>query len=107
MTTQDTSTLPLEISYSDLLAVENTVIIDCRTCAEFETGHISEAINIPLQQLSIRKEDLPCSPEDSIVVYCRTGNRSFSFATYLRSIGFSRCQSIAGGFETWGEAVKC
>ena len=48
--------------------------------------------------------DLPCNCEDTIYVYCKSGNRSGTFTLYLRSLGYSKCQSIAGGFEEWGES---
>lgn len=107
MQSNDTTTLPIEIAFDDLVSIEDPVVIDCRTCDEYALGHINNAVNIPLQHLSISKDSLPCSPDDNIVVYCRTGNRSFSFATYLRSIGYDRCQSIEGGFEMWGEQAAC
>jgi rhodanese-related sulfurtransferase len=99
-----TGFLPIDISFKDHLAIANAIIIDCRTGAEYELGHLKNAINVPLQQLSIRIDDLPCTCDDAIFVYCRTGNRSETFATYIRSIGFTKCQSIAGGFELWGES---
>ena len=107
MQADDATTLPLEILFHDLSKVQDAIIIDCRTSDEYELGHIENSINIPLQHLSIQKENLPCKTSDAIVVYCRTGNRSFSFATFLRSIGYERCQSISGGFEDWGDQASC
>ena len=107
MRANNVTKLPLEILFQDVAKVQDVIIIDCRTSDEFGHGHIENAINIPLQHLSVRKEDLPCTTSDNVVVYCRTGNRSFSFATYLRSIGYDHCQSIAGGFEDWGDQTTC
>ena len=75
--------------------------------AEFEIAHLEGAINIPLQHLSLLQDSFPCKKDDVFYVYCRTGNRSCTFVTYLRSIGYSNCQSIAGGFELWGAPPSC
>lgn len=96
--------LPIEIGYSEISIATKPVLIDCRPQDKYELSHLKGAINIPLQHLSIRAEDLSCSKDDVIYVYCRTGNRSSTFATYLRSIGYSKCQSITGGYELWGDS---
>ena len=95
--------VPIEIGFSKLSSSENPVIIDCRTQDKYDESHLKDAINIPLQHLSILADDLPCNKDDVIYVYCRTGNRSSTFATYLRSIGFYKCQSISEGYESWGD----
>lgn len=93
---------PLEISYEHIPSSCNA-LIDCRTVEEFETAHHESAINIPLQHLSIRLDTFPYEKEDSFFVYCKSGNRSSTFVTYMRSIGYTNCQSITGGFQEWGE----
>ncbi len=95
--------LPLELSFEEV--DENAIVIDCRKVDEFEVGHLKGAKNIPLQHISVSKKSLPCSEEDNIIVYCRTGNRSLTFATYLRSIGYKHCQSIAGGYESFEDKI--
>jgi rhodanese-related sulfurtransferase len=102
-----TGNKPLEIEFANLQTDSTTVIIDCRAVEEFEQAHLEHAINIPLQHLSIRQETFPCNKDDTFYVYCRTGNRSSTFVTYLRSIGYPNCQSIAAGFESWGDSSAC
>jgi 3-mercaptopyruvate sulfurtransferase SseA len=50
------------------------VILDVRTPSEFDDGHIEGAINIPVDYLAERLDEL--SKDDELLVYCRTGNRS-------------------------------
>ena len=95
--------IPIEIGFSEVSNSENPGIIDCRPQEKYDESHLNGAINIPLQHLSIRADDLPCNKDDVIYVYCRTGNRSSTFATYLRSLGFPKCQSIREGYESWGD----
>jgi rhodanese-related sulfurtransferase len=104
---QHGSNLPIEIDYQDIHKQTNSIVIDCRTIEEFETGHLKNAINVPLQYLTVSVNDLPCNCNDSIYVYCKSGNRSSTFTLYLRSIGYNKCQSIAGGIEEWGESEQC
>ncbi len=97
---QSTDFISLEIEYSQINEPDST-FIDCRTKQEFENGHLPNAINLPLQHLSILKDSFPCSKKDTFFVYCKSGNRSYTFVTYLRSLGYSKCQSIVGGYEQW------
>jgi phage shock protein E len=97
--------LPIEISFADATNRNDVAIIDCRSTEEFEGGHLEKAIHVPLQHLSIRIDDFPCDCADPVFIYCRTGNRSQTFALYLRSIGFTKCQSIAGGYANWGDST--
>ena len=71
------------------VAVENrALIIDVRTTQEYTSGHIENAINIPLQQIERHfKEMLPNDKE--IVVYCRRGNRSQIAARFLQRQGYT------------------
>ena len=50
-------------------------IIDVRTPEEFAGQHVQGAINIPLDQLSIRIDEIKDMPKP-IVAYCRSGNSS-------------------------------
>lgn len=68
------------------------VILDVRTPAEFKTGHIAEAVNIPLQELSSRMKKLDV--ERPIVTCCASGMRSASAKTILKQNGF---QAYNGG----------
>ncbi|MGY8753452.1 MAG: rhodanese-like domain-containing protein [Phycisphaerales bacterium] len=101
------TTLSIEITYDEVAALQNAFVIDCRTEEEFDAGHLAHACNIPLQHLSVRKDDFPCKCDDNFFVYCKSGNRSGTFATYLRSIGYTKCQSIEGGYEQWGDRSSC
>ena len=96
-------TLPIEISFDNVRASESPIVVDCRSVEEYEEGHLPRALNAPLQHLSVLIDDFPCGRDEQLFVYCKSGNRSSTFALYLRSIGFTKCQSIAGGYELWGD----
>jgi rhodanese-related sulfurtransferase len=76
-------------------------LIDVRTPEEFATGHIAGAVNVPLQELETRLNEI--SPAQPIVVYCRSGNRSAEAAELLNAAGYSPVYDL-GGVIQWTEA---
>ena len=63
-------------------------LVDVRTPEEFAAAHIPGAVNIPVQDLERRMEEL--EPKDRpVVVYCQTGNRSGRAAGMLRNAGYA------------------
>ncbi|MCS6856434.1 MAG: rhodanese-like domain-containing protein [Sandaracinaceae bacterium] len=65
---------------------EGAVLLDVRTPAEYAEGHLPGAINIPVQELEARTNELPKGSR--IVVYCRSGARSARAKSLLEAKGF-------------------
>ena len=65
---------------------KNATIIDVRTAEEFADQHVPGAINIPLDQLFERIDELK-GVSRPIVAYCRVGNRSGIAVALLRQQG--------------------
>ena len=78
------------------------VILDVRTASEYEEGHIEGAVNIPVQELSVRFDEL--SIDDELLVYCRTGNRSAQAVDVLLDLGFTKIHHMNEGITGWTEA---
>lgn len=78
------------------------VLLDVRTASEYEEGHIEGAVNIPVQELSVRFDEL--SIEDELLVYCRTGNRSAQAVDVLLDLGFTKIYHMDEGITGWIEA---
>lgn len=78
------------------------VILDVRTASEYEEGHIEGAVNIPVQELSVRFEEL--SIDDELLVYCRTGKRSAQAVDILMDLGFTKIYHMDAGITGWIEA---
>ncbi len=84
----------------DLIAGKpNLVILDVRTVAEFNDGHIEGAINIPVDELSGRLSELDKSKE--LLVYCRTGNRSATAVSILENAGYTKIFHMHEGISVW------
>lgn len=76
------------------------LILDVRSDAEFQSGHISGALHIPYDQLSQRLAELP-SPDTPIVVYCHSGRRAAAAETVLDAAGFTRVMDLEGHWRAW------
>jgi phage shock protein E len=69
-----------------LLQRDHVAIVDVRSHGEFMTGHVAGAINIPLQEIPGRINEL-MSFSTPIVVCCASGNRSGQAERFLRQQG--------------------
>jgi len=80
----------------------NTVILDVRTEEEFHgsLGHIKGAILIPIDELSIRINELNEVKSKDIYVVCRSGNRSRVGREILRENSFNAI-NVDGGMLAW------
>ena len=78
-------------------------VLDVRTTADFvgEQGHIPQAHNIPVEDLSRHLEELNEFKERSIAVACRTDKRSMKAARLLAQKGFTDVHVVKGGMTAW------
>jgi rhodanese-related sulfurtransferase len=74
-----------EVDYAALVK-NGALIIDVRTPGEFKSGHIKGSINIPLDDIRNKTEELK-KKNKVIITCCRSGNRSGSAQSILQSAG--------------------
>jgi phage shock protein E len=74
-------------------------LVDVRTPEEFGDGHLPGAVNIPVQELDRRMAELEPKNE-TIVLYCRSGNRSGKSARMLKAAGFADVHDL-GAMSRW------
>lgn len=65
---------------------QSKTIIDVRTPAEFQGGHVAGSINIPLLEVQSKLDEIK-SFEQPIILCCASGNRSGQAANFLKSCG--------------------
>ncbi len=82
---------------------EGALLVDVRTPEEYAAGHLPGAVNIPLDQLPKRLEELGKPGEQTIVVYCRSGNRSGQALGWLNRQGYDQVH-YGGGLEEMRES---
>ena len=78
---------------------DNQILLDVRNPAELENvGYISGAINIPVDQLRQRMDELP--KEKEIIIYCQVGLRGNVAYRQLVNSGF-KARNLIGGYRTF------
>lgn len=68
-----------------IIKEDNYVIVDVRTQEEYTSGHVVNAINIPYDEID---ENTDLDKDKTIIVYCRSGNRSGKAFTVLKNLGY-------------------
>ena len=94
------SELNESISKSD----HELVLLDVRTQAEYDSGHILNAINISHDEILEDPELLAEYKDSQMVVFCRSGGRAGKVIQLLESIGFEDIIDIDGDMLAWSEA---
>ena len=76
-------------------------LVDVRTLEEFQSGHISRAINIDFFSTNFIDEIKESDTSLKLILYCRTENRSSKSAKILADNNFKNIYVIKGGIEEW------
>jgi len=80
---------------------ENFILLDIRTEAEYQAGHIQGAQWFARGRLEYYIQDLIKDPDSNIVLYCRTGGRSALATLTLQDMGYNNVVDLNGGFKEW------
>lgn len=64
-----------------------TKFIDVRSSMEYDMGHVNGAVNIPLDQLAARANEIAGLGTLPVIFYCRSGNRSGMAVSFLQQQG--------------------
>jgi rhodanese-related sulfurtransferase len=75
-------------------------LLDVRTPAEFENGHIAGAYNVPLDQLHEHAREVRAA-RGPVVLICQTGGRAQRAETLLRGAGMATVHVLDGGMNAW------
>jgi len=87
-----------------LMNDDNVVILDVREGSEYSSGHIRDAIHIPISSLVKRLNELEKYKNKPILAYCRSGSRSNGACNTLSKQGFESVSNLAGGIMSWTSA---
>jgi NADPH-dependent 2,4-dienoyl-CoA reductase/sulfur reductase-like enzyme/rhodanese-related sulfurtransferase len=79
-------------------ADEGPMLLDVRTPAEFAGGSIAGAVNVPIDNLRSRLDELP--HDRQIVAFCHVGQRGYAATRILRQAGFE-ASNLSGGYEAY------
>jgi len=82
----------------ELIDGDEAILLDVREDHEWDAGHIGGARHVGVNELPAHAEEL--GRDQTVIVYCRTGNRSGLAADALRSAGFD-ANVVDGGISAW------
>ncbi len=89
------------VTAKEMMDSDNTLIIlDVRTLDEYNSGHIENAVLLPNTSIADDAESVLPDKDQTILVYCRSGNRSASASAELASMGYTNVYDF-GGIIDW------
>ncbi len=97
--------MPLETLKKRLDADEELLLLDVRSHQDFNAkqGHIAGALNIPMEELDERIEEISDYKDKAIALICTTDRRSRKSFRQLLKHGFSNIQVVSGGMTEWNK----
>jgi rhodanese-related sulfurtransferase len=88
-------------------SADNVQILDVRTQAEYNSGHIKNAFLVDWTQRDVFEERIKYLDKNKpVYTYCLVGGRSSAAATRLKELGFKEVYNLQGGIKAWKEASK-
>ncbi|GAB3414815.1 rhodanese-like domain-containing protein [Niabella aquatica] len=85
---------------------ENLVVIDVRRPLDFAQGHLKNAVNIPLEEMSDVLNLAQIEESDNLYLHCYVGIRSVIAASIIKKQGIHNLRNIAGGWEAIQKEAK-
>ncbi|WP_026485805.1 CoA-disulfide reductase [Caldanaerobius polysaccharolyticus] len=83
---------------------DKTFLVDVRTPIEYSLGTIQGAVNIPVDDLRNRLDEIPKDKE--IIIFCQVGLRGYIACRILKQHGFEYVKNLSGGYKTYEAATK-
>ncbi|MEM6584218.1 MAG: rhodanese-like domain-containing protein [Pseudomonadota bacterium] len=79
-------------------------VLDVRTPAEFEEGHIKGAVNLDVMSDDFAERVAQLKKDDVYLIHCRSGRRSEAALESMRAAGFSTVAHMNEGVNGWTQA---
>lgn len=98
----DLASLPAVIDVQTAAALQerdDVLLIDVREQWEYDEGHIPGITHIPMNEIPNRLSEIPT--DKTVVLTCRSGNRSGQVTDYLQQQGFDNVHNMSGGIVAW------
>lgn len=87
---------------ADVMNRDDVVLIDVREQFEYDEAHIPGITLIPLNDVAQRMSEIPT--DKTVILTCRSGNRSGQATDFLRKNGYDNVHNMAGGINAWTSA---
>ena len=80
---------------------QGALLLDVRSQAEYDAGHIIDARHVPQDEVANAAETLKRFKDKVIVTCCDSGMRAGAVARTLRTQGFAKVVNLRGGLQAW------
>ncbi|MEU6431762.1 rhodanese-like domain-containing protein [Microbispora sp. NPDC046973] len=99
----DTGSPDIDIATARALIAANpdVLVVDVRTPAEFETAHISGAVNLPLDQVDVHLRRIVADAGGTLLLVCQSGGRAAQARRKLYDAGLPGTVVLTGGMNAW------
>lgn len=87
---------------AEIMDRDDVVLIDVREQFEYDEAHIPGITLIPLGEVPQRLDEIPT--DKTVIMTCRSGNRSGQATDFLRENGYDNVHNMAGGINAWKSA---
>ena len=91
------------IDYEEAIMIlkndKEAILLDVRSPQEYRENHLSGSINLPLYNIESNCNEMLPNKEDTIIIYCQSGNRSKRAMQILQKDGYTNLYNIAGGMD--------
>lgn len=84
-------------------ACRDGFLLDVRTPMEYAFGTIPGAVNIPLEELRDRLDEIP--KDKAVYIFCAVGLRGYLAQRILTAHGFRQVKNLSGGYRTYSTAT--
>ncbi len=101
----DLLNLPPEVDVATVAAIQHradVILLDVREPWEHDAVHIADTLLIPMNEVPQQLDAIPT--DKTVIVYCRSGNRSGQITNFLRQQGYARVHNMRGGMIAWERA---
>lgn len=88
-------------AYKSLEAGIKVILLDVRTPGEFARGRIAGSINLPVDQVSQKVEEVIPDKSSAIYVYCLSGSRSLYAVADMMGLGYTSVYNVTNGLLAW------
>ena len=82
------------------LVSQGWTVVDVRSKGEFDRGHIPNSINISIDEIRERINEVP---KEKILITCQVGQRGHAATRLLRELGYNAV-NLDGGYMTWSNS---
>lgn len=90
----------------EMMDTQEVIVLDVREQSEYDSGHITGAVLLPVGSIDEETAAAVIPEKDStVLVYCRSGNRSKTASSTLAGLGYTNIYEF-GGINTWPYEIE-